>query len=402
MNILILNDFGHVNGGTAQVAVADAVALAQAGPAVTFFCAVGLVAPEPKRAGGRVICLGQQEIAADPNRLRAAKRGIWNHNAAMMLDRLLAEQLVPPIEHVHGLSKASSGSVCATALARCSIVVVSLHDYFAACPNGGFYQYPQQGSRTLAAMSASCIVCNCGSRSYAQKLYRVARQAVQRQVGRLPGRVRRFAHHSQLVRSNLAPYLRRDVQFKTVPMAVDTAPGRPALVQRNQGFAAVGRLSPEKSATLFAQAAVRAGIRPIFVGEGRERNAILAMVPDAEVTGWQTGAEVMQRLAKARALVSPALSYETFGQTVAEALAQRVPAIVADRSATAELVQDGETGLLFRTGDTASLASSLEILKDSGRAATMGRRAYEHYWQSPLSAERHLAAMLAVYERICA
>jgi glycosyltransferase involved in cell wall biosynthesis len=304
--------------------------------------------------------------------------------------------------HIHGWSKALSGSVCAAALARRAPVVVSLHDYFAACPNGGFYQYPQQRPCTLTAMSPSCIVCNCDGRSYPQKLYRVARQAVQQQAGRLPGGVRHFIHHSQLVRKILTPYLPPRAIFHAVPMAVDVTIAPPTPVALNGDFVSVGRLSPEKGSILFAQAAAVAGIRPVFVGEGREREAVLNAAPDAEVTGWKKRAGVMARLAKARALVSPALSYETFGLTVAEALAQGVPAIVADRSAAAELVQDGETGLLFRTGDAASLASRLEILKDSDRAATMGRRAYEHYWQSPLSAERHLAAMLAVYERICA
>ena len=181
MDILILNDFGHINGGAAQVAIADAIALAQAGHAVTYLCAVGPVAAKLPAAGVRVICLEQQEIALDSDRFGAARRGLWNFQAARALDRLLAAYPALPIVHIHGWSKALSGSVCAAALARRAPVVVTLHDFFSACPNGGFYQYPQQRICELRAMSPSCIACNCDSRSYAQKLYRVARQAVQRQ-----------------------------------------------------------------------------------------------------------------------------------------------------------------------------------------------------------------------------
>jgi glycosyltransferase involved in cell wall biosynthesis len=400
MNIIILNDFGHVNGGAAQVAVADAIALARAGHAITFFCAVGPVSPDLESAGVQIVCLDQQEIALDSDRLRAAQQGLWNRQAASALDRLLTGAAARPIVHIHGWSKALSGSVCSVALSHSARVVVSLHDYFTACPNGGFYQYPQQRLCALTAMSPTCIACNCDSRSYSQKLYRVARQAVQRQMGRLPSGVRHFVHHSQLARDILAPYLPRSAAFHAIPLAVDVSPSQATDVILNEDFVSVGRLSPEKGATLFAEAAVLAGIRPVFVGEGRERDAILALAPHAEVTGWQTRAGVTARLAKARALVFPSLGYETFGLTVAEALALGIPAIVADRSAAAELVQKGETGLLFRTGDAGSLASCLEILKDPDCAATMGHRAYERYWSAPFTADRHLAAMLALYESI--
>lgn len=396
-SIFLLNDFGHINGGTAQVAIDDAVALAQAGHAVTYFCAVGPVDPALAAAGVRTICLEQQEIADDPDRLGAARRGLWNGVAARALDRLLADCPEPPLVHIHGWTKALSGSVCAVALKRRAPVVVTLHDFFTACPNGGFYQYPQQRICELTAMSPSCIACNCDIRSYGQKLYRVARQAVQERAGRLPDGVHHFIHHSQLVRDVLAPYLPRNAVFHAVPVAIEPPAGGPVPAADNRDVVMVGRLSPEKGPLLFAQAAVRAGIRPIFVGDGREREAVLAAAPDAEITGWQSRAGVAARLGQARALVFPSLLYETFGLAVAEALGRGLPVIVGDRTAAAELVDDGENGLLFRTGDAASLASRLEILKDSTRVAAMGRCAYARYQANPLSQTHHLESLLAVY-----
>ena len=43
LNVLVLNDFCHVQGGASKVAVDEAVALAQAGARVTFVGAVGLL-----------------------------------------------------------------------------------------------------------------------------------------------------------------------------------------------------------------------------------------------------------------------------------------------------------------------------------------------------------------------
>jgi glycosyltransferase involved in cell wall biosynthesis len=399
-NIFLVNDFGHINGGTAQVAIGDAIALARADYHVTFFCAVGPIDPGLATAGVHVVCLEQQEIAIDSDRLRAARRGLWNSAAARALDKLLAQQAVSPIVHIHGWTKALSGSVAAAALARRASVLVTLHDFFTACPNGGFYQYPQRHICELTAMSAACIASNCDPRSYPQKIYRVARHAIQRHAGHLPDGIRHFVYHSRLVRDILAPYLPRQANFHAVPMEVAVAPAAPAPVLENRDFVMVGRLSPEKGPMLFVRAAALAGIRLVFVGEGRLREAILAQAPDAEVTGWLSRAGVADRLARARALVFPSLQYETFGLTVAEALARGVPAVVPDRSAAAELVEDGVNGLLFRSGDVASLASCLKILKNPVRAAEMGRSAHQLYWRAPLTADRHMKAMVALYESI--
>jgi glycosyltransferase involved in cell wall biosynthesis len=394
--IVIVNDFGHVNGGTAQVAIADAIALAQAGYRVFFFCAVGPVSPALIAAGVEVVCLDQQEIAADPDRLRAAKQGLWNGKAAQAMDKLLAD--IPfAIVHIHGWSKALSGSVAAAAIARRAPVVVTLHDFFAACPNGGFYQFPQQRICGLRAMSASCIACNCDPRSYPQKLYRVVRQAVQRYAGHLPDGISHFILHSALVRDVMASYLPSSASLHFIPMAIDVEPAKPVSVAKNLDFVMVGRLSPEKGAVLFAKAAAQVGVRPVFIGEGRMQSDIKARAPDAEIVGWLPRQALFARLTTARALVFPSLCYETFGLTVAEALARGIPVIVSDQTAAAELITDGQTGLLFRTGDAAHLSTQIKRLQDDVFAETLGRAAHARYWSNPMTEKRHISELLKVF-----
>ncbi|WP_283180096.1 hypothetical protein [Gemmobacter sp. 24YEA27] len=65
-------------------------------------------------------------------------------------------------------------------------VVLHAHDYFLACPNGAFFDYRAGVTCDLSPMSLGCVTCNCDKRSAAQKLWRVARQAVQnRAVSRM-------------------------------------------------------------------------------------------------------------------------------------------------------------------------------------------------------------------------
>ena len=64
---------------------------------------------------------------------------------------------------------------------------------------------------------------------------------------------------------------------------------------------------------------------------------------------------------------------EAFGLTTVEAMAMRCPPVCADRGGSAEIVTDGETGLLFEAGDEASCAAHItELLNDGERRVRMG------------------------------
>lgn len=68
--------------------------------------------------------------------------------------------------------------------------------------------------------------------------------------------------------------------------------------------------------------------------------------------------------------------YDTFGLVVTEAMASGLPVIVGDSIGAAELVQDGQNGLLCRVTSPASVTASLQTLvalPDKGR--TLGREA---------------------------
>ena len=82
LEIVILNDYAVLNGGSASVALASARGLASRSVRVTLLTCVGPVAPELRSVPNlEVICLGQEEISKDPNRIRAFGTGIRNSRA---------------------------------------------------------------------------------------------------------------------------------------------------------------------------------------------------------------------------------------------------------------------------------------------------------------------------------
>ena len=66
---------------------------------------------------------------------------------------------------VAGWTKALSSSVFDVAFKMNFKVVLTLHDYFTACPNGGYFDYKENKICKRKPLSWKCIKCNCDSNS---------------------------------------------------------------------------------------------------------------------------------------------------------------------------------------------------------------------------------------------
>ena len=399
--IVILNDFGFINGGAGNVALNSAVELARSGYEVTVFCAVEPVDPSLNQPRLQVVCTGQQEIRSDPRRIRAAFQGLWNQKAVKALSSLLDEcDTKNTIVHAHGWTKALSSAALHTALERDFKVVITLHDYFLACPNGGLFDYQEQQICHRHPLSMACTLANCDSTSYAQKLWRVGRQYVQRDISHVPGRMRHFISVSAFSEGILRPFLPAASKIYGVPNPIDVAYAPATDVAQNRGFLFVGRIAPEKGVLPMVRAAQRAGVSITLVGDGLWRERVESCNPRARITGWLTAEGVQQQMRQARALVFPSLWYETQGLVVQEAAALGVPCIVSDVTAARETVVDGGTGLWFRSGDELDLAAKMRLLEDRDTVRRLGTGAYEKYWANPFTMDHHIAALERCYEKM--
>ncbi len=404
LSVIVINDFASVTGGSDRVAFTEAVALAERGHQVTLIAGHGEPAPELTAAGVTVRLTGQHTTLGHPNRLSAGAQGVWNRTSARLVDQVLsAADPDTTVVHVHGVAKVLSPSVVRAALRSGLGVVATLHDYFAACPNGGFFNYQTGEICRLDPLSARCVASHCDARSYSHKLWRVGRTAVQWRVGHMPSGIRHFIAPSRFAADILRPYLPGAAILHVVPNPISVGHQAPADVAGNSEFIAVGRLSQDKGPALFAEAARKAGVQAVFVGAGDEEATIRRMNPDAEITGWLEPAEVETRLRSARAVVSSSLWYEVQPLAALEAAAHGLPAIIPDNTAFTELVPNGVAGLWFRGGDSDDLAEKLKRLAgDDQLARSLGTAAHERFWTGGWGVEDHVARLEGIYRQALA
>ncbi len=401
INIIIVNDFQDVNGGAGKVAVAETVSLAKKGHSVTYFCAVDGTSRELVDAGVNVVSLHQSDILNDLNRFRAVSQGLWNWEAAREFEKLLeAYDRNRTIIHLHSWTKALSSSVVKMAVEKGFQVLCTMHDYFLACPNGGFFDYNRSRICTVKPLSARCLVTDCDNRSYLQKCWRIARQLVQNHFGMVPKGMHHFIAVSNFSREILKPYLPDKAILYLIDNPVDVDKAPPTNISENNLFIFVGRLTREKGCLLFAEAVRRIAAKSYFIGEGELREPILQVAQDSSVTGWLQHDKLMEAMQTARALVFPSLLYETQGLVVREAMACGIPVIVPDSSAARDMVIDGVTGFWFKGGDLSDLVKVMQMMSVQGVAERMGKAAYDIYWSSPFTIERHVGQLELCYSSI--
>ena len=294
--------------------------------------------------------------------MASACRNIWNRKAYRESLKCLAQYSPQDtVVMVHGYVKTLSASIFSTFRKQQFKTILTLHDYFTACPNGGFFNYQKNACCTCKAMSTRCVLTHCDSRNYAYKLYRCVRQSVLNHCLR---RAKKHIHAyavSKLCEEKLRPYVtqfatKSGVLYNPVIRLLD----HPVDISRNNAFLYIGRLSKEKGIHDFCKVMTELQLQGIVLGDGYLLDDLKHQYPNITFAGWVNGKDKMTYLKQAKCLVFPSKVNETFGLSVAEMLSMGVPCIVPLGCGAVELIRPNGNGLTYKMGDYDSLKAAVE------------------------------------------
>ncbi|MFJ4921797.1 glycosyltransferase family 4 protein [Streptomyces sp. NPDC088725] len=137
----------------------------------------------------------------------------------------------------------------------------------------------------------------------------------------------------------------------------------------------VGRLAQEKHVELLSEVCELPGVRVVIVGDGPSEPLLRTALPGAVFLGRTTGDELARTFASFDVFAHTG-PYETFCQTVQEAMASGVPVVAPAAGGPLDLVDHGRTGLLVPPHDARAVADAVRDLQASPAVrATYGRAA---------------------------
>lgn len=365
--IIILNDYGYCNGGAAIVGISAAIGLANFNYNVTYICGSGPIDKELTNTGVAIVCLNQKDILSEKNKIKAILRGIWNQKAYRTVKNLISkEENNDCVVFVHQYSKILSASIFKALSKNKSLkIYTTLHDYFTACPNGGFYNYSNNKLCKLKPLSTKCICSNCDVRNYPQKIFRCMRTYITRKC--IKTIKNSYAINvSELNKKILEPYTSKLFDKMTIIYnPIQLHQGTKINFQNNKYYIFLGRLSEEKGIRFFCKAMTELNLEGVVLGDGPLLDEMKASYGNIKFVGWCNNETKDYWLNQAKCLIFPSLVHETFGLAIVEALSYGIPCIMSTECGASNLIKDGINGYLFPIGNYQELVKKIHLFESN-------------------------------------
>jgi glycosyltransferase involved in cell wall biosynthesis len=332
-----------------------------------------------------------------------AGHAIYSREARRRIRAMIAD-FRPDVAHVRNIYHHLSPSILWELKAQKVPVVYHLNDFKVLC-----------ASYNLVLRGEACEACKGGESWHALKercypgwgsrMTLVAEAYVHKWLGTYRKCVDCFLAPSQFVRDKFVEHGWDPTKFVVLPhfQAVKVVAERCA---DDAPLLYFGRLSAEKGVADLLHAMQRLpSLRLIVAGDGPERGRLEQLadklgLANVEFAGHLRGAELDRAIASSRFTVLPSHAYETLGKTILESYAAARAVVATDLGSRRELVQPGETGLLYKKGDVDQLAAAIQFLSSQPELAEkMGRAGWEQVRRN-YTPEAHYEALVDLYERL--
>lgn len=167
-----------------------------------------------------------------------------------------------------------------------------------------------------------------------------------------------------------------------------------------------GRLSAEKGVDdLLAAMEPLPALHLVVAGDGPHRAQLELLAKNLSLNnvtfvGHVSGAALDDLIARSQFTVFPSRAYETMGKSILESYAQGRAVVASDLGSRRELVEEGQTGLLYKVKDVRQLSSAIAFLRDHPEQARKMGTAGRELVRERHSQEQHVQSLERIYETL--
>jgi len=394
MNILLVNKFFYLNGGSETVFFQERDFLLAKGHDVVDFSMVDARNRPSPYADFFVPHVSYKAKGGPVQKLRQALSFIHSPVAVRQLEKLI-HQKKPDIAHLHNIYHQLTPSIIPALKKNGVRVVLTLHDFKLVCPGylalnkdkictacfGGNYWHPIQENCQNSLVRGFLLATESTFHAWRQSY----------------DGVDLFLAPSRFLAEQVAHRVSRN-KIRVLHNGIDEDAYQPH--QASRGYALYfGRISREKGVPTLLRAYRLAALNMplVIVGTGPLARELEQKYPEARFMGYRSGGELKNIVAGAAFVVVPSEWYENCSMVILEAMALGRPVIGSRIGGIPEQIEDGKTGLLFSSGNIDELAEKMKFLAtDTTLRKKMGRAARKKVEQEYSLAE-HNRRLLDIY-----
>lgn len=383
--VVVIHDFASPEGGAGVLAIQAAQEYRRRGIPVTYFA--GAIDDAGDGLDGIDLVGLHAARLLDTSPARAVMQGFHNHAAYNCLRGWIAENDTKhTVYHLHNWSQILSPAIFAALAGVEDRLVVTCHDFFNICPNGGFTNFPGSRPCKLKPLSLRCLASQCDRRSSLHKYWRAARQVHLNRLARTARSKATFTFLHDRMRAKFVDNGFSARRMATIPNPVEPWSRERISAENNREFLFVGRMGSDKGADLAAEACIQAGVPLTLVGRGELEPGLRTAGGELRLAGWCSRTEILNHASRARALIVPSRVVEPFGLVIVEAAMSGLPVLVSKRAYLADDCQRLGFGQSFDPAEPGSLTALVaRIAADDATVARMSGNGFVRACELALS-----------------
>jgi len=337
------------------------------------------------------------------SKIKVATKGLWNFDSYKSIEKLIKENK-PDVCHFHNIFPLISPSVYYACQKNQIPVIQTLHNYRLICPKATLFRDGHVCEDCVNKVFPwPAIFHSCYRDSFIQSSFVSNFLIFHRMLGTWINQVDLFITLSKFAMNKfiMAGFTESKMVINYNFVKNDIKGN-----EKEGSFALyVGRLSEEKGIrTLITAFSKIPEKRLVIIGDGPMLKEVQSMIKKKQITnisllGRKNHTTVINYMKKCRFLVFPSECYEGLPLAVLESYSCQLPVIASRLGSMAEIIQDGETGLLFSPGDSNDLINKINYLwNQKDMLKKMGKSARSEY-EINYSKETKYKELMEIYNR---
>ena len=401
MKILMVNKFLYARGGSESYMLYLGEKLEQMGHEVEYF---GML--DEKNTVSNSASLYTQNMDFHSRglaRFLYPFKIIYSFEAKRKIMRVI-DRFQPDIVHMNNINFQLTPSIIYGVKKRGIPLVQTVHDYQMICPNHLLYNFEKNASceKCLGGSHINCIKNKCIHSSFVKSVIGFIEAKVYSLL-KTYKKVDLFICPSVFLENKLKSHKKYfDGKTKTIHNFINKEKFSNVGGEMGGYIAFVGRLSKEKGIENIARAARLLPEYTFAVAGSGPDGDILKDIPNVELRGFLTGEKLISFMSGAKVLLLPSVCYENCPLSILESHCLGVPVVTMNYGGMAELVKDGETGLLVDDPTPEAIASKLrEVFENTALYEKLLKNCKSEK-DNVLDIETYLEILIKEYEKLLA
>lgn len=306
-----------------------------------------------------------------PSRIAMAAKVVYSMEARKKLAQLL-DDFLPDIAHLHCIYHHLSPAIIPLLVKAGVPTIMTAHDLKIACPAYKMLNHGGICERCKGGNLLNIVHHRCIHRSLAASVIVAVESAVHQALNTYKRHLSKVVVPSRFFIEKFVEWGWPRDKFEYIPNYVNAADFQPDY-EPGDYFLYFGRLAPEKGVATLMQATSAAGVKLKIAGTGPEEKSLHQLAAkleaDIEFMGHCSGKSLHKLVTAARAVVLPSEWFENAPMSILESYAFGKPVIAANIGGIPEMVEHGDTGWLFESGQANQLAVLLAHIAALPRSA---------------------------------